>query len=98
MVISNLVVAFSAVVPLFALMLMGLYIRHAKLMTDTELKHMNAMVFRVFFFCMMFYNIYNTDISEVFRPKLMLYGGGMVILVAIIAALIVVPFETGVVA
>ena len=93
MVISNLVVAFSAVVPLFALMLMGLYIRHAKLMTDTELKHMNAMVFRVFFFCMMFYNIYNTDISEVFRPKLMLYGGGMVILVAIIAALIVVPFE-----
>ena len=50
MVISNLVVAFSAVVPLFALMLMGLYIRHAKLMTDTELKHMNAMVFRVFFF------------------------------------------------
>ena len=71
---ENFVVALSAVVPLFCLMSIGAFVKFQKLLTEEELNHMNRMVFRVFFFCMMFHSIYTMDIGANFRPKLMLFG------------------------
>ena len=62
--LSNLFVAIGAVVPLFCLMLIGVFVKRARLMTDEELVHMNRMVFRVFFFFMMFFNIYTADLID----------------------------------
>ncbi len=91
--LSNFFVAVGAVVPLFCLMLMGVFVKRSKLMTDEELVHTNRMVFRVFFFCMMFFNIYTTDLASTVRPKLMLFGAGGVLAVALIATLLVCLFE-----
>lgn len=77
---SNFIVAVSAVVPLFFLMAVGAFVKFSKLLTDEELNHMNRMVFRVFFFCLMFHSIYLTDMASTFRPKLMIFGAGAVLL------------------
>ena len=91
--LSNLFVAIGAVVPLFMLISIGVFVKRSKLMTDAELVHTNRMVFRVFFFCMMFFNIYTTDLASTIRPNLMLFGAGGVLLTALIAGLLVCKFE-----
>lgn len=70
---SNFIVAFRAVVPMFVLIGIGLFIRRQKMLTDEELKKVNRMVFQIFFFTMMFYDVYTTNIGEVFRPRLVLF-------------------------
>ena len=91
--LSNLFVAIGAVVPMFCLILIGVFVKRTKMLTDEELVHTNRMVFRVFFFCMMFYNIYTTDLSKTFRPGLMLFGGLGVIAVFLLATLFVCQCE-----
>ena len=71
---SNFVVAVSAVIPIFVLIGIGLFVKHAKLMTPEELKHTNRMVFKVFFFCMMFSNIYHANFEDGFDPSLVVFG------------------------
>ena len=75
---SNFIVAVSAVIPIFVLIGIGLFVKRAKLMTPEELKHTNRMVFRVFFFCMMFANIYRADFEDGFDPSLVVFGMGSV--------------------
>ena len=70
---DNLIVAISAVVPMFCLMAIGAFVKFQRCLTEEELNHMNRMVFRVFFCCMMFYSIYTTEIATSFRPKLMIF-------------------------
>lgn len=72
--LGNFIVAVSAVVPMFCLMAIGTFVKFRRWLTDDELNHMNRMVFRVFFCCMMFYSIYTTELATSFRPKLMLFG------------------------
>ena len=91
--LSNFIVAVSAVVPMFCLMSIGAFIKYQKWLTDEELNHMNRMVFRVFFCCMMFYSIYTTDLASTFRPMLMLYGACGVLAVFTLAMLIVPKIE-----
>lgn len=67
-------VAVKAIVPLFLLILTGTYIRWRKLLTDTEIRHVNGMVFEIFFFCMMFHNLYITSLDQAVRPKLILFS------------------------
>ena len=90
---SNFIVALSAVIPMFCLMAIGAFVKISKLLTDEELNHMNRMVFRVFFFCMMFHSIYTTDLAATFRPKLMLFGAGAVLAIFILLMLIIPRIE-----
>ena len=90
---DNFIVALSAVVPLFCLMSIGAFVKWRKWLTDEELNHMNRMVFRVFFCCMMFHSIYTTDLAATFRPKLMLFGAGGVLAIFTLLMLIVPRIE-----
>lgn len=91
--ISNFIVALSAVVPMFCLMSIGAFVKWRKWLTDEELNHMNRMVFRVFFCCMMFHSIYTTDLASTFRPKLMLFGACGVLVIFALLMLIVPRIE-----
>lgn len=91
--LSNLIVALSAVVPMFCLMAVGAFVKFSKLLTDEELKHINRMVFRVFFFFMLFHSIYTTDLAATFRPKLMLFGAGAVAVVFIFLMIFIPRIE-----
>ena len=91
---SNFIVALSAVVPMFFLMSIGAFVKYQKWLTDEELNHMNRMVFRVFFCCMMFHSIYTTDLASTFRPKLMIFGACGVLAIFTLLMLIVPRIET----
>lgn len=91
--LSNFFVALGGVVPLFCLMAVGLFVRRMRLLTDEELFHVNGMVFRVFFFFMMFYNIYAAKPGTVVSPLLAALGAGGVLLTALVTAGIVCIFE-----
>ena len=73
---SNFIVAVKAVVPIFVLIGIGLFIRQKKMLTDEELKKVNRMVFQIFFFTMMFYDVYTTNIGALFRPRLVFFALG----------------------
>lgn len=91
--LSNFFVALGGVVPLFCLMAVGVFVKRSRLLTEEELLHMNRMVFRVFFFFMMFYNIYTSDPGKAFQPALMLFGAGGVLLTALVFGIIVCRIE-----
>jgi len=87
---DNFIVAVSAVVPMFCLMAIGAFVKFQKWLTEEELNHMNRMVFRVFFCCMLFYSIYTTELATSFRPKLMIFAVcGVLIIFALL--MIIIP-------
>ena len=90
---SNFLVALGGVVPLFCLMAVGVFVRRARLLTEDELCHVNSMVFRVFFFFMMFYNTYISDPGTAFQPMLMAFGAGGVLLTALVFTGVVCRIE-----
>jgi len=90
---SNFIVAVSAVVPMFCLMAIGAFVKFRKWLTDEELNHMNRMVFRVFFCCMMFYSIYTTELATSFRPRLMIFGACGVLIIFFLLMLIIPRIE-----
>ncbi len=91
--LSNLVVAISAVVPIFVLISIGAVIKWRRWLDEDELAHMNRMVFRVFFCCMMFHSLYTADLSTSIRPRLMLFSVCGVLAVFGLAMLLVPKFE-----
>ena len=90
---QHFIVALKAIIPLFILIGMGIYVRWRKMLTDTELQHVNAMVFRVFFFCMMFYNMYTTTIATAFRPRLMAFTVTALFVMLLISGIVVCTVE-----
>ena len=90
---QHFIVALKAIIPLFILIGMGIYVRWRKMLTDTELQHVNAMVFRVFFFCMMFYNMYTTTIATAFRPRLMAFTVTSLFVMLLVSGIVVCTVE-----
>ena len=90
---DNLIVAISAVVPMFCLMAIGAFVKFQRWLTEEELNHMNRMVFRVFFCCMMFYSIYTTEITTSFRPKLMIFTVAGVLIVFTLLMILIPRLE-----
>lgn len=66
--------AFSVVCPLFLMMALGYFLQHVGLFTKEFLRQLNQLCFRVFFPCILFINIYDSDFSTAFRPKLILFA------------------------
>ena len=91
---GNFIVALSAVVPMFCLMSIGAFVKYQKWLSDEELNHMNRMVFRVFFFCLMFHSIYTTKISETLRPNLMIFGACGVLIIFLLLMIFIPKIET----
>ncbi|BEU87723.1 AEC family transporter [Selenomonas sp. TAMA-11512] len=91
--LDNLIVSLGAVVPLFVLVGIGLVVKQMAFLTSEELRRVNKMVFEIFFFFMMFYNIYITDIGNLFRPGLVTFAIASVLLTILIATFIVVRIE-----
>ncbi len=68
---TNLMIAFNAVIPMFLWMLIGYGVRLKGLLDDTSQKQMNSVVFKIFLPTLLFYNIYKTNLHMVLQPKLM---------------------------
>ena len=79
--IANFLIGLRAILPIFLTLCIGMIVRKAGLMTVEESRRLNRVVFVVFFFAMLFNNIYKNDIGDVIRPKLILFGAVSILLV-----------------
>lgn len=80
---SNFIVSVNAVLPMLCLMLLGVLIKKCKWMNDLELRHANGVVFRIFFFFMLFNATYRAKVDD-YRPILILYAVGSVLILFVL--------------
>lgn len=71
---QNLILSANVVLPLFLMMALGYMLRQIHLFTQQSLKECNNLVFRVFLPIMLFMNVYQTDLSGVWNPRLMAFA------------------------
>lgn len=90
---DNLLLSIRVVLPLFLMMVIGYLLRQRNLWDDKTLSVMNNVCFRIFLPVMLFLNIYQTDIADVFNPKLILFSAVSVIILFSALFFIVPSFE-----
>ena len=90
---SNFLISFNVVFPIALMMALGFFIKKIKLLNETSVKQMNNVVFRVFLPIMIFKNVYDSEVSEVFEPKLVIFAVVAVVCSILLIFAIVPIFE-----
>ncbi len=86
---NNFIISVEAVLPIAVLILVGLLVKRMRLLSLEEIKHINKLVFKIFFFCLLFQNMYQADFHVAFQPKLMLFCLVAILGIVIISTLII---------
>ncbi|WP_330652542.1 AEC family transporter [Terrisporobacter muris] len=76
---ENLILSFNVVAPLCIVMALGYFLKYIKVLDNSSVKVMNNATFKVFLPTLLFYNIYTTDLCNVFNPKLMIFAATSII-------------------
>ncbi|MDP4118168.1 MAG: AEC family transporter [Bacillota bacterium] len=71
---NNFILSLNVVLPLFLIMSLGYFLKYINFFDSNTLKQLNNAVFKVFLPILIFYNVYMSDISSQFNPKLLAYG------------------------
>lgn len=87
--IDNLILSLSVIAPTFILIIVGYLIKRTRFVAPSFWGMANKLAFHIFFPCMLFTNIYDTDISQVFNGKLIAYVIGAVMLIYLTSCLLV---------
>ena len=66
--LDNIILSFNVVAPLFLEMLLGIFLRHIKLLDHHTTAAINKLIFKCFLPILLFYNIYNTRLEEITIP------------------------------
>ena len=89
---ENIIVSFNVIAPVFFLMVLGYLLVNYTSLADRKLtKQANAIVFKIFLPCMLFYNVYQSDIgAEIhIRIKLCIWAAGGLLILFVLLCLIV---------
>lgn len=89
---ENIIVSFNVIAPVFFLMVLGYLLVNYTSLADRKLtKQANAIVFKIFLPCMLFYNVYQSDIgAEIHsRIKLCIWAAGGLLILFVLLCLIV---------
>ena len=89
---ENIIVSFNVIAPVFFLMVLGYLMVNYTSLADRKLtKQTNAIVFKIFLPCMLFYNVYQSDIgAEIHsRIKLCIWAAGGLLILFVLLCLIV---------
>ena len=78
---ENFLLSANAVLPMFLLLAAGFLSRKAGVLTREDAPRFNKVAFRIFLPCLLFYNIYCSDLSAVVKPGLIIYAVCGVLLV-----------------
>ena len=89
---ENLMLSANAVLPMFMLLAAGYLSQKAGILTREDVPRFNRVAFRLFLPCLLFYNIYCSDISAAIKPKVILFAICGVLLVFTAAFLAVRRF------
>jgi len=87
---DNLINSFSTVYPILVMMLVGILVRRAGIVTDTGIKEMNGLIYKLFFPVMMYANVMDSDFSVSFDVRLIGFTL-MLITVLFIVLMLIVP-------
>jgi len=88
--VENLILSFNIVLPIFLILSLGYILKKLKILDELTTKNMNSINFKVFLPLLLFYNVYKTDLSVVFNPKLLIFSIISVIL-AFLLLFIIIP-------
>ena len=84
---NNLVFSINVILPLVIEMALGQLLRITDVIDGNTSKKMNSAIFKLFLPVLIFYNVYSSEIADVFNAKLILYAVlSIFILVGILAA------------
>ncbi len=78
---ENLMLSLNAVLPMFLQMAAGYAAKYFGVISGEDVPHFNRVAFRIFLPCMLFYNIYSSDLSRAVRPRMIAFGVTAVLLV-----------------
>ena len=90
---QNFLISFNVVFPIAVMMALGYLMKEIKLVNDVTVKEMNNVVFRIFLPLMVFKNVYESEIAEVFNPRLIIFASSVTVAVILLLFLIVPIFE-----
>ena len=90
---QNFLISFNVVFPIFVMMALGFFIKRINLVSEQTVKQMNNVVFRIFLPLMIFKNVYESEIAEVFNLKLIVFASVTTVTVILLLFLIVPVFE-----
>ena len=90
---ENLILSIAVVLPLFITMTLGYFFKSIKLLDEHTVKQMNNLVFKTFLPILLFYNVYKTDLSMGFRPKLMAFAVLSIISIFLVLCIIIPKIE-----
>ena len=89
---ESLLVALNAVIPFLCYISFGYIVKIKKIVSESFLQQLNQMVFRLFYPCMTFYNIYKADAESLPRPVLLIFVGASILILEAILILVVPRF------
>ncbi len=87
---QNFLISFNVVLPISIMMLLGLLLKRIRLVNETTVKQMNATIFKIFLPAMIFKNVYESEIADIFNPKLITFSV-VCVFICIAALFITVP-------
>ena len=88
---QNLILSLNIVLPLFLLMVLGYFLKTVGMLDKVTLKKMNSLIFKAFLPCLIFYNVYTSEISDIFDKKLVFFSVGCVV-ASFLVLMAVIPF------
>ena len=83
----------NAVLPVFLMMAAGYLARELRVLERGDVGKMNRVAFRVFLPCLLFYNVYRSDLSAAVNGALIVFAVAGVLAVFAVAYAVVVRFE-----
>ena len=90
---ENLILSFSVVMPIFLMMVLGYILKKIGIFDTLTIEKLNKSVFKVFLPILIFYNVYTSEIADVFNLRLILYSVISIIVIFILALLFISLIE-----
>ncbi len=87
-----IILAFKVVFPILIYVSIGYLFKQIKLYDAKGIKVVNDLVFKLFLPCLLFYNIYTTEIDKIFNLNLILYAVTFIIVMYVLLMFIVPKF------
>lgn len=92
-VMENFILSFNIIFPIFMIMAIGYVLKQVKVLSDTSVTEMNKAVFKVFLPLLLFNNVYTSDVSGTFRPILVFFAAGAVLVQFVLSLIIALVSE-----
>ncbi|PRR83425.1 AEC family transporter [Clostridium vincentii] len=91
--IENLIISINVVLPLFLIISLGYFFRKINLFDDHTLKVMNNLTFKSFLPILIFFNIYNADLSSGIDFKLIIFAVMSIVSIFLVMTFIIPKIE-----